>query len=725
MQRLVLLLRAATLDSIFSRRKLPTIFLATLTGGVLIVAQLKAQESPAQPPGADRFQVRVTLQRLPVPNAAQLQAAQAKIRELLANDLERAAKNTDKIILANKLLKLAGETTDDATARFALLTMGRDLALEGEDLTLGWGAHELLIQDYDLVALDESYKLLTKWLENPEAKPEGLSEAAQQGLKIAEQCAGGEDFGNALKFARLALETAKKSRTASLIKQITAFGTDIATRQKEFAEVQAAVQKLAADPTDPAANMALGRWHWFRKGELLIAMPYLAKTSESPLKQAAIAELENPSEPAARLALADQWWALAQVIQDEAIKKAILGRAAEWYELTLPKITGLDKAKAERRIAEVKNHLAKGKTAPPADGPPGRADAKPAALTPDERLKLALAAGGTNESEAAVERGLKWLAAMQARDGGWIFDTRVVNAQTTDAGSANLARNGATGLALMPFLAAGYTHQTPGPYQATLKKGLEFLTKNVNRKYSNASSVAWHEEQGTMYSHGIAAAAMCDAYAKTKDKALLPYAQGGINFIALAQDPKGGGWRYVPQQAGDTSVTGWQFMALQSGALGNLKINPATINLGLKFLDSVSDPQDAHAYYGYTGPGRGPAQTAIGLLCRVQMGWKKETAGLKTGVEFLTKAGPNKSNNYLNYYTNNLLFQWGGEEWKTWNTALRDQLLTMQSVQGVDAGSWHPGSRDQPSVQGGRLYNTALSCLMLEVYYRYPRVLKE
>jgi hypothetical protein len=341
------------------------------------------------------------------------------------------------------------------------------------------------------------------------------------------------------------------------------------------------------------------------------------------------------------------------------------------------------------------------------------------------RAKKAMAGGGNNDSEAAVERALKWLASVQAKDGGWNFDTKGINPAVTEPGSADKARAGATAMALLPFLAAGYTHKEKSQYQQVVYKGLDFMTTNYNKKLSNVQrgDYSWHEDQGTMYSHGLAAMTMCEAYGMTKDKALLPYAQGGLNFITTAQDPAGGGWRYAPRQPGDTSVVGWQIMAMKSGAMSYLTVNPNTIKGAINFLNVVSDEKDYRAYYGYTGPGKGPAQTAIGLLCRMHLGWKKDHQGLQTGVQFLSKMGPNKTNFYYNYYATQVLFQWGDEEFKKWNDVMRDQLIKSQSTKGADAGSWHPGAKDHSTEKGGRLYCTSLGTMILEVYYRYSKVL--
>ena len=64
-------------------------------------------------------------------------------------------------------------------------------------------------------------------------------------------------------------------------------------------------------------------------------------------------------------------------------------------------------------------------------------------------------------------------------------------------------------------------------------------------------------------------------------------AQLSLNYIMYAQDPIGGGWRYKEHQQGDTSVVGWQLMALKSGHMAYLAVDPATIQGSIKYLDSV------------------------------------------------------------------------------------------------------------------------------------------
>lgn len=333
--------------------------------------------------------------------------------------------------------------------------------------------------------------------------------------------------------------------------------------------------------------------------------------------------------------------------------------------------------------------------------------------------------GGTQASEEAVSLALEWIVKHQLPDGGWNLDHTKGPGNfrnSPDPGSIPQARAAATSLALLPLLGAGHTHQT-GQYKEEVRKGLDFLIKRAKRG-KRGTGISYLEPGGTMYSHGLTSIVFCEAYAMTEDPELLDYAQESIWFIEYAQDPIGGGWRYSPREPGDTSAVGWQLMALKSGKVSGLNINPKTYKLAEKYLDTVST--SGGAFYGYAAPPRGtPASacTAIGLLCRMYMGWDKNVPGLARGIAGIADRGPSIGSDqsidmYYNYYATQALKHIGGRQWKDWNVQMRDFLVKTQEKEGNKAGSWHFNS-DHASAKGGRLYTTSLACMTLEVYYRY------
>ena len=316
--------------------------------------------------------------------------------------------------------------------------------------------------------------------------------------------------------------------------------------------------------------------------------------------------------------------------------------------------------------------------------------------------------GGSAASEAAVERGLEWLARHQAADGSWRFD---LSGCRCDGGCSFpgtvTSTTAATGIALLPFLGAGYTHEQ-GRYRETVTRGLYFLMSRMQ-----PSPRGGDLGEGTMYGHGVATLALAEAFGMTGDQMLQPYVRDAMRFIETAQDLHGGGWRYLPGQAGDTTVTAWQLAALKSATLAGIPAPSPTIDGVCRFLDRVQVRNGEG--YGYLSPQDRPCTSAIGLLCRVYTAWPEE-ATLDRGLARLAKPGPAADDVYQNFYLSQALLLRSHPAWKRWNARNRDQLVGRQARLGHEAGSWTFADAD--TRPGGRLGHTALAVLTLEVYYR-------
>ena len=316
--------------------------------------------------------------------------------------------------------------------------------------------------------------------------------------------------------------------------------------------------------------------------------------------------------------------------------------------------------------------------------------------------------GGSAASEAAVERGLAWLARHQAADGSWRFDLSDCRCDggCRDAGTVS-STTASTGIALLPFLGAGHT-QAGGAYRETVTRGLYYLMSRI-QPTPRGGDLA----EGTMYGQGVATLALAEALGMTKDEMLVRPVRDAVRFIVTAQDSYGGGWRYLPGQAGDTTVTAWQLAALKSAALAGLEVPSPTFDGVCRFLDRVET--QGGAAYGYQSPQARPCTSAIGLLCRMYTGWDREEV-LDRGLAALAKPGPAAQGVYQNFYLAQALLQRDHPAWPRWNARNRDQLVARQGAIGHEAGSWF--FADPDTAPGGRLAHTALAVLTLEVYYR-------
>lgn len=339
------------------------------------------------------------------------------------------------------------------------------------------------------------------------------------------------------------------------------------------------------------------------------------------------------------------------------------------------------------------------------------------ARDPRMRVEIVKKEGGTTLTEAAVARGLRWLARHQNRDGSWSL-----KGYENYASSRNRGDIAATALALLPFLGAGQTHEH-GIYKDNVAAGLNWILEFQKKD----GDLRDRDYRIGMYAHGQAAIVLVEALALSGDERFREPAQKAIDFICDFQH-RDGGWRYQKGQPGDTSVYGWQMMALQSATspeLG-LKVPESTMKLAKYYLDLASKSNGAR--YSYLPGGESSnVMTAEALLCRMYLGWKKEDPRLRRGLDWLlNKYEPDldERNIYYWYYATQAFHHYGGKRWTQWNEKMRDVLVTSQRRTGRHAGSWEP-KRFRYGGDGDRVYVTALSVCTLEVYYRHLPLFKQ
>lgn len=334
-------------------------------------------------------------------------------------------------------------------------------------------------------------------------------------------------------------------------------------------------------------------------------------------------------------------------------------------------------------------------------------------------------------TEEAIERGLAYLASVQNEDGSWSLQGH---------GTDVLLRSdtAATGLCLLAFQGAGYTHRQH-QYADTVSRALKFMLDNQRTNgdlYRKENTIS--DQNVALYSHGIAALALCEAYGMTQDPELKDAAQGSIDYIVNTQHQQRGGWRYTPQVSADTSVSGWMMMALKSGQLSGLEVPDKTyqgIDNWLRLAQSPDRP-DRYRYNPFApdtptqrhGRLPTPTMTSVGMLMRMYSGWSRDDSRMQSAADYLLQYPPYmgkpttpQRDAYYWYYATQVMFHMGGEYWADWNRALNPVLLSSQVKDGEYGGSWDPRYPvpDRWSHHAGRLYVTTMNLLNLEVYYRH------
>ncbi len=339
-------------------------------------------------------------------------------------------------------------------------------------------------------------------------------------------------------------------------------------------------------------------------------------------------------------------------------------------------------------------------------------------------LPTVIQSGGSKESEEAVAEGLNWLARHQADDGHW-SDPRKCEKEDR-CGTLNFRATVAeTGLAVLAFQAGGNYDFNGQKYSAHVKRGLDWLVKQQKKDGRLFGPVA------TWYEHGIGTFALAEACAvaraehRAPEKRYRDAARRAIEFMERHQY-KAGGWQYNLDSlgCGDTSVTGWQVLALKSALEAKINVAPATMRRVQAFYEACGDPSTGQTGYASRGSGT-DLTTAVGLIVQEFIVKTPDSPLAKQAVAHLrqraTQGNIGTSADFYTLYNSTLaMFLAGDDAWADWNRQVRDAVVRRQQKTGCARGSWTDDARDKWG-DYARTLNTAWAVLTLEVYYRYAK----
>lgn len=313
--------------------------------------------------------------------------------------------------------------------------------------------------------------------------------------------------------------------------------------------------------------------------------------------------------------------------------------------------------------------------------------------------------GGTEETEAAVLRALRWLQRTQRAQGAWSKGQPEAMA----------------GLALLAFLAHGETPASE-EFGDTVRRAMEYLTESWNKLDENNPP----RDQYWPYRNGIVTYALAEAYGLTRIPFLKAAAEKGLAFIVKGQQSSGG-WDYSYNREGrwDLSASSWQVQALKAAQLAELHTERMTecMHAVAEFLKNDAYREDSFAYSSASAGSW--AMQGAGALCLQLLGQGRSRAA-RSAVRELdreyklvwdpeTKYNPETNPSYAWYYITQALFHGGKGPWKRWNQEFAKTLVRNQKPD----GHWRCPGKDSRRYEYDPYYTTCMCCLSLEVYYRY------
>lgn len=344
---------------------------------------------------------------------------------------------------------------------------------------------------------------------------------------------------------------------------------------------------------------------------------------------------------------------------------------------------------------------------------------EPAAQVPGSRSKAG-AEFITPDTQAAIERGLGFLARNQLTDGSFGEPTL-----GTGVGIASLAA-----LALM----AGGNQPGRGRFGKNVARAVEYvagMAGGPNPGFLTApASQAPHRlnsNPAPMYSHGFGTLFLSEVCgmvpAAARDAKLRGALEQAVAFTVFAQNALGG-WRYEPQvQYADVSVTTAQMMALRAAKNAGVFVRKSVIDGGAAYIKGCQLADGGFSYWkgqGFSAFAR-TAASIVGLYSAGIYEGREVERGLKylqqftPGRQFSPREIPPQHYWYGQYYAALAMWTAGDDYWNSWLPAIRDDLLAKARTGG---GTWNDPYH-------GSVYATAMALIVLQLPNNYLPILQK
>ncbi len=238
------------------------------------------------------------------------------VRDVYGKDYAKAKDADAKAKFASRLLQEARATLDDPTARYVMMKVARDISAQLGDVETALRTADEIAEIYQVDLVKMKTEILDKSVETAR-QPAQSRTIAECALTLLEDAVRGDDFDTARQLGDLAVAEAHKSHDASLVAEAQSHVQDLDKLAKSYAEVKAANETLEKNPTDPQANLAVGKHLCFVKGDWEQGVPMLALCGDAALKAAAekdiaAADKDSDKDSKAKLSAGDAWWELAE-----------------------------------------------------------------------------------------------------------------------------------------------------------------------------------------------------------------------------------------------------------------------------------------------------------------------------------------------------------------------------------------------------------------------------
>lgn len=300
--------------------------------------------------------VVLSADRHPVPSAAELKQLQASVKEVFKADIAAAKSGAQQSEVAQRMLDNLQNEAESAGSDFALLSQAQLLAIKASHTELSLKIARLMSDRYQLDESEVLVQTLKELAKGPLDK-EFHQELATKVLSIAAEQIAAERFEVAKDCYDIVSSIGGKLKSAELGRKSISARADLTELKKLADKLPMARSVLKNKADDATANETVAKYEIMLKGDWNMGFPFLAKASDTGLKQAAEQDLKvvnaaTTPTPEEADAMSQRWWDLAQKQTVPRLKQQLKLRAGQWAEYAIPSLKGFSKTKAEQRLNE-------------------------------------------------------------------------------------------------------------------------------------------------------------------------------------------------------------------------------------------------------------------------------------------------------------------------------------------------------------------------------------
>jgi len=296
-------------------------------------------------------------ERLPAPEKGAVTAGEVQIRNVYRADYAKRIPS-EKSALATRLLERGQATEVNDPLRYVLWSEAKEQASGAGDVATSLAAIDLLSKSYEVDGLEVAAESLTETARTVKT-PEAHSQLVREALKRADLALGEDRHDLALKFVAIATRTAVKLNSPLVSGFTTSRDRMIKVYKNDFDRLKKQVERLAEEPADPEANLALGKYYALSVGDWSRGLPLMALGSDAALARLAARELRQPSDAASLREMGGQWTSVAAEETRIPWKTAMQIRAYDRYRDALTEVNNDETRKfLEEQLTDLAKQLA-------------------------------------------------------------------------------------------------------------------------------------------------------------------------------------------------------------------------------------------------------------------------------------------------------------------------------------------------------------------------------